>query len=343
VTSHTASLSDLVACTLYSFRAVSRDGSGNAATSTASTFLTTGCAGGTTPLSATSTAVSVSSPATATHAEASRIFTVETPEDFTATSSSVVIQIKGMESTAVLGSLGKPSAELLSAASVVFNVTALIDNETELDSFDVPVTVTFAYTDADIAGLDESTLSMYHSRDGAWTELDSCSVDQAANAITCTAPHFSIFAIFGTEPAASGGYSGTSVQGRVKNLLSSGNIAKAQDLMRSYPAAFPQAAPQAPAPVAQAPASVASAPVRDLELGFAGDDVVLLQQLLNRHGFEIAAEGPGSPGNETRYFGALTKAALMRYQEANLITPSAGYFGPMTRANLKSKGFEVWW
>jgi hypothetical protein len=35
---------------------------------------------------------------------------------------------------------------------------------------------------------------------------------------------------------------------------------------------------------------------------------------------------------ETDVFGALTRAALARFQAANNIVPAAGYFGPLTRA-----------
>ncbi len=203
VTSHSQVLSDLLACTIYNYRVVSSDATGNAATSTASTFLTTGCSGGATPSTATSTVVTVSSAATTTVTDGNNTITVETPEDFTATSSSIVIQIKGLPSDTVLGSIGKPSSSLNSGASVVFDVKALIDNITELDSFDVPVTISYTYSDEDISGLDESTLSMYHYAGSAWSELNDCSVNTSANTITCTAPHFSIFGIFGSPLSSS--------------------------------------------------------------------------------------------------------------------------------------------
>jgi len=38
---------------------------------------------------------------------------------------------------------------------------------------------------------------------------------------------------------------------------------------------------------------------RDLEIGMTGDDVKALQVFLNTHGYEVAASGPGSSGNET--------------------------------------------
>lgn len=73
---------------------------------------------------------------------------------------------------------------------------------------------------------------------------------------------------------------------------------------------------------------------RDLELGATGEDVRVLQVLLNGKGFIIAQTGTGSPGKESNYFGALTKAALVRYQAANGIAPAAGYFGPLTRTQI---------
>ena len=77
----------------------------------------------------------------------------------------------------------------------------------------------------------------------------------------------------------------------------------------------------------------------DLEFGMTHPNVKKLQQLLNSLGYVLAESGPGSMGNETEYFGTLTRAALIQYQKDNGIVPSAGYFGPITRAFLALKGF----
>jgi peptidoglycan hydrolase-like protein with peptidoglycan-binding domain len=84
--------------------------------------------------------------------------------------------------------------------------------------------------------------------------------------------------------------------------------------------------------------------IRDLELGMIGNDVLALQKLLNASGFILASSGAGAPGSETTYFGTLTKAALGKYQAANGIFPTAGYFGPLTRAQMKDKALAgLWW
>lgn len=71
---------------------------------------------------------------------------------------------------------------------------------------------------------------------------------------------------------------------------------------------------------------------RDLSMGVSGEDVRCLQRYLNSAGFTVAASGAGSSGSETIYFGALTKAAVSKWQTANNISPALGYFGPLSRA-----------
>lgn len=339
VTSHNRSLSGLVSCTLYSYTAVSRDATGNAATSSPGTFLTTGCSGGVAPTTSTTTAVSTNTTATSTLTESGRTLEVGTPANFTATSSSVVIQIKSMDAVGVLASIGMP-ASVETAASIVFDVKAIINNVTELDSFDIPVTITYEYTDEDIAGLDESSLSLHHYSAGVWSELDSCVVDTAQNRITCEAPHFSIFGIFGTPTVTSTGSSGTrggSITERVRNLRAIGNTAAADTLTAQWQHLFPQTAQASTV-------QTSSVGVRDLELAMEGDDVRALQVLLNANGFPLTTGGVGAPGSETNYFGTLTQNALMRYQSANGVMPAIGYFGPITRAAMKGASISgLWW
>src|ERR1035437_2187006 len=74
---------------------------------------------------------------------------------------------------------------------------------------------------------------------------------------------------------------------------------------------------------------------RDLQLGSSGLDVKALQQFLNSKATtQIASAGAGSPGSESTYFGGLTKAAAMKFQAANGVTPIAGYVGKVTRAAI---------
>ncbi|HRY31199.1 MAG TPA: peptidoglycan-binding protein [Candidatus Paceibacterota bacterium] len=71
---------------------------------------------------------------------------------------------------------------------------------------------------------------------------------------------------------------------------------------------------------------------RDLTVGSSGEDVRCLQQYLNAVGYTIANTGAGSLGQETTYFGNLTAQAVAKWQAGNDISPTAGYFGTISRA-----------
>ena len=70
----------------------------------------------------------------------------------------------------------------------------------------------------------------------------------------------------------------------------------------------------------------------DLTIGSTGADVTALQQILISAGFSI----PLLTSNQAAYgyFGVQTRAAVAAYQSAHGITPTAGYFGPITRASF---------
>lgn len=72
------------------------------------------------------------------------------------------------------------------------------------------------------------------------------------------------------------------------------------------------------------------------QMGDTGGQVMEIQKFLNRSGAQVAVSGAGSPGNETSYFGARTRAAVSKFQAANGISPTAGYWGPITRAKANS-------
>lgn len=80
---------------------------------------------------------------------------------------------------------------------------------------------------------------------------------------------------------------------------------------------------------------------RSLTVGSTGSDVKCLQQYLNGAGHQVAASGPGSPGNETSFFGPLTRAAVAKWQAANSVSPSVGYFGPISRAKYNELAAAV--
>ncbi len=62
--------------------------------------------------------------------------------------------------------------------------------------------------------------------------------------------------------------------------------------------------------------------VSDLSFGMDNTEVKVLQQLLNKIGFQVSASGLGSPGQETTSFGNLTRATVRKFQCAKAIVCS---------------------
>ncbi|PIR88233.1 MAG: hypothetical protein COU10_00375 [Candidatus Harrisonbacteria bacterium CG10_big_fil_rev_8_21_14_0_10_45_28] len=83
----------------------------------------------------------------------------------------------------------------------------------------------------------------------------------------------------------------------------------------------------------------------NLFVGVSSADVQALQQALNANpATQLANSGPGSPGQETRYFGPITKTAVIKFQDlykSEVLSPlglswGTGYVGPSTRKKLNA-------
>jgi peptidoglycan hydrolase-like protein with peptidoglycan-binding domain len=77
---------------------------------------------------------------------------------------------------------------------------------------------------------------------------------------------------------------------------------------------------------------------QNLSVGSTGQDVVVLQGILSEMGYlQVPA------GVALGYYGALTRAAVGRYQTAQGVAPTAGYFGPFTKIAMHQQFFTNNW
>jgi peptidoglycan hydrolase-like protein with peptidoglycan-binding domain len=75
----------------------------------------------------------------------------------------------------------------------------------------------------------------------------------------------------------------------------------------------------------------------NLQVGSRSEAVRQLQMVLNSDpDTMVALTGVGSAGNETTYYGILTKKAVAKFQAKHGISPTSGIVGPLTRAQLNS-------
>ncbi|MDE1940607.1 MAG: peptidoglycan-binding protein [Patescibacteria group bacterium] len=351
VTSHSLVLSELKPCAEYHYEIYGKDGMVNSIYSPDETFFTSGCTGSAGIISSAVATIATSTGGTLSSGR----LTLTVPAAFTTSSSSLIFQADEIDATAFSSAAGTPSGETL--AGQIFHLLAFSDATTTVSSFAQALTVKLSYAAGDVSGLDTSTLAIYRYDSGTWTALSSCSTDTVGMTVSCTTTGFSDFAIFG-QKASSGSNasdsstapesfsSGGSVVGQYENLIAMGFTDQAQALKAQYAYLFPDSSPTPISPLAPAIPVAASASTtgftRFLEEGMRGGDVRQLQRFLNAKGFMLATDGPGSPGNETDFFGSLTKAALIKFQDAHRadilepagLTEGTGIFGRFTLSEV---------
>ncbi len=205
VTSHSVSLSNLVACTLYHYRVKSNDVANNLSTGSDNTFTTTGCTGSASVINSTTTSITANTGGSVQLNTGADDIVLDIPAN--ATNTNVIYQVKQLDEDEATSTTGLPSGYLLADAHV-YNFTAYSDSSTTVTSFDEPIEITISYEDSDVVGMNESTLVIYHYTGGNWTSLAPCIVNTSANTVTCSTTSFSIFGLMGTA-SASGGSSGS--------------------------------------------------------------------------------------------------------------------------------------
>jgi len=80
----------------------------------------------------------------------------------------------------------------------------------------------------------------------------------------------------------------------------------------------------------------------NLEMGTVHRDVKRIQEILNKLGYTIAPSGLGSPGNETSYFGPLTRKALTAFQTYEGLEITTSSLDKKTGERLIIRGLDFY-
>ncbi len=338
VTSHTVSLTNLLSCANYHYRVLSSDLTANSATTSDAVFTTTGCTSNATITASTTEAISTAASSTLTlTTSATESLTLAVPANYTATTSSAVFQIKQLGSTEFFTTVTAPTT-FSAVGTHVYNLQAIVTATTTLATFVEPLTITLAYDLTTLGTLSESSLVIYRYDGSTWTALTSCTVNTSAHTVSCQTTAFSYFGLFGqvavvTTTSQSTG-SGTHFGCKDPQALNYEYFSSSRPSLCQYATTTSLLMIN---PVVTSSINIATTTfkfTRDLKFGLIHEDVRQLQKYLNATGYVIALTGPGSPGQETNYFGVLTRKAVIKLQLAKKVTPAVGYFGPVTRKVL---------
>lgn len=94
----------------------------------------------------------------------------------------------------------KPLPDGMEASDSFYNISFTdVSDGSAVHTLDTAVTLTFLYTDEEVAGIDESTLGAYHWTGTSWTALDGNVVDTSSNTVTARTHSFSFFSLLGSS------------------------------------------------------------------------------------------------------------------------------------------------
>lgn len=363
-TTHSITIDNLKSCSRYSYQVVSSDTSSNIATSSASNFETTGCSGESSIVQSNNKNVTIVDGGD-TNLDT---MVLDIPPHFTNASSadSVIFQINKIDENSFTISAGNPAGKTR-AGNNIYNLKSFVSATSSIAVFVQPITVTMSYADEEINNLNEDSLSIYRYDGSSWYQLNNCNVNKTENIVSCSTSNFSDFAIFGDQIEVIQSQQQSRTHGRIKygckdkkasnydyfsrhklelceydtkiNFVEDIAVVdlvekNKSELLRSYNSDLEL--PESTTVLFGVETPIIPNSVKDLEYGMEGDDVYALQNILINEGYSI-------PAGATGYFGLQTQYALDAYQVDNDIAPRGGYFGPITRSQMKYSNVSGFW
>ena len=191
VTTHTATLNNLVSCARYFYVVKSKDSSNNQVTSSRKDFNTSGC---TTSeiIGGTSSSVNKTTGGEVTLTQEDGNTSLYFPPNYSEEDADV--QINELDT----GNLPDSPEGRNLVEQKFFKFIAVGKSGQILASFSKPVTLTISYSEEAEKFFDENTLGVFKYLNGQWEEKE-CTLDSSKNTITCVLNNFSTYALFGEE------------------------------------------------------------------------------------------------------------------------------------------------
>ncbi len=124
---------------------------------------------------------------------------VQLPVNAVSANTVVTITQVAKTASAVASEMAAMPATKSLVGNSIYSFSAM-SGTTNVTTFNQSITLTFTYTDAQIAGLSESSLTVYYwnTVTSAWTALTT-TVNASTNTLTAVTNHFTSFAIFGSQ------------------------------------------------------------------------------------------------------------------------------------------------
>lgn len=313
-TTHFVTHDNLISCTTYYFKVLSKDANGNTASNQLMSYPTQGCTGASTILENTERLISRNQGGSLTLINASqRGLSISIPVNYSA--QNATFQINKLSSSAVFQAAPLPQGTRL-LSDYIYELNALPTASTSISTFDNPLTLTVSYDSASIGNINASTLKLYRWNPliNSWQALSSCVVNTPNNTVTCNTATLSTYGLFGDEIFVTQQTQTTtsSDSGRSGGGGGSSSTSSQQSNSGLYtPSSF------------QTVTAVLTGPFGP---GISGTQVSLLQQLLTRNGVYPEATISG-------FYGSATQAAVKRFQQKYGIE-ATGIAGPKTRTKL---------
>lgn len=188
VTNHAIELENLASCARYYYRVLSKDATNNQSASAQKTFNTSGCV--TSSITSGSEELLPISGGTVELVNNLSTAHLIAPQNYS--TEQATFQLNKLDTEAApTGPDGKTIA-----ANNFYDLVAVTTSNVELTRFSQPVTFTINYGADTETNFHEQTLDVYKYDGNGWIKKN-CTLDTAANTITCELSGFSIYAVLG--------------------------------------------------------------------------------------------------------------------------------------------------